>query len=403
MMTKLDEAIDRLNPAVGIQCSVGLSALGKTTVELRQSLSQPENTLTLKSDFIPEQKQWVGLYNQALIEDIPAHLKAFDSRNLRFAITALQMIEQDIQTYIAKFDKKRLAIVLGTSTSGIADNEPLLKAYFKGDTSIEIDQKKQEMGSLAKAVQQYLAWEGLAYTISTACSSSAKAFAAGQRLLNADLADVVLVGGVDTLCKLTLNGFNSLESLSHTICQPCGQHRDGINIGEAASLFLLSKEIAPVMLLSAGESMDAWHISAPHPEGLGAAQAMQSALDRADLEAQEIGYLNLHGTATPQNDAMEIKAVRHVFKEHLVPLSSTKHKTGHCLGAAGAIEAFICTQVLHDQAWLPLHHQGHIDAALDDQNYVEDAVLKQPVKYVMSNSFAFGGSNISLIFGTHLK
>jgi 3-oxoacyl-[acyl-carrier-protein] synthase-1 len=255
------------------------------------------------------------------------------------------------------------------------------------------------MGCLAKALQQYLGWEGPAYTISTACSSSAKALAAGQRLLHADLADVVLVGGVDTLCQLTLNGFNSLESLSERTCQPCGVKRDGINIGEAAAFFVLSKATAPVMLMGAGESMDAWHISAPHPEGKGAALAMQRALDMAHISAQEVGYINLHGTATPQNDAMEIKAVRQVFGDYQVALSSTKHKTGHCLGAAGAIEAFICEQVLKDQSWLPLHQNVEIDPDLADQNYVQDAELKQPIRYVMSNSFAFGGSNISLVFG----
>ena len=123
----------------------------------------------------------------------------------------------------------------------------------------------------------------------------------------------------------------------------------------------------------------------------------------AGLTAQDIGYLNMHGTATPQNDAMEIKAVQTVFQQHAVPLSSTKHKTGHCLGAAGAIEAVICQQVLLDQSWLPLHQSGRIDAELDEQNYVLNAELLQPINYVMSNSFAFGGSNISLIFGTQLK
>jgi 3-oxoacyl-[acyl-carrier-protein] synthase-1 len=227
--------------------------------------------------------------------------------------------------------------------------------------------------------------------------------AAGQRLLNADLADAVLVGGVDTLCKLTLNGFDSLESLSSGICQPCGTNRDGINIGEAAGLFLLSKAPAAVMLLSSGESMDAWHISAPHPEGKGAAEAMQKALDTAQLEAGDIDYLNLHGTSTPQNDAMEIKAVQTVFSDAAVALSSTKHKTGHCLGAAGAIEAFICQQVLLDQSWLPLHHAGELDDVLAGQNYVLTPHLNTPIRYAMSNSFAFGGSNISLIFGTALS
>ncbi|WP_445660644.1 beta-ketoacyl-[acyl-carrier-protein] synthase family protein [Acinetobacter sp. F16] len=399
----MGDPISTQHPAVGIQFSVGLSALGNTAEQIKQALTTEQNTLSLVSGFIPEKQVWVGAYQQPLIESIPAFLQDVDSRNLRFALTALSSIETAVRDYTAQFDRKRLAIIMGTSTSGIADNEKLLKQYFVNQAEVEVQHCKQEMGSLAKALQRYLGWEGPAYTISTACSSSAKAMAAGQRLINADLADAVLVGGVDSLCQLTLNGFNSLESLSNDLCQPCGVQRDGINIGEAAGLFLLSKETAPVMLMAAGESMDAWHISAPHPEGKGAAAAMQKALDSAGITTSDIGYLNMHGTATPQNDAMEIKAVQTVFQHYDVPISSTKHKTGHCLGAAGAIEAVICQQILADQSWLPLHQSGSIDPELDEQNYVLDAQLQQPIQYVMSNSFAFGGSNISLIFGTTLK
>lgn len=385
--------------AVGIQFSVGLSALGCELNQIKQALQQPQQTLTLRNDLIADRDVWVGQYTHPLCSYVPDALRSVNSRNLRFALTALSKIEKELKAYTASFENKRLAIVVGTSTSGIADNELLLKQYFQGQTDLSISHYPQEMSCLAKALQQYLGWEGPAYTISTACSSSAKALAAGQRLLHADLADVVLVGGVDTLCKLTLNGFNSLESLSEHICQPCGVNRDGINIGEAAAFFVLSKEQASVMLMGAGESMDAWHISAPHPEGKGAALAMQRALDMAHISAQEIGYINLHGTATPQNDAMEIKAVKQVFGDYQVALSSTKHKTGHCLGAAGAIEAFICEQVLKDQSWLPLHQSVEVDPDLADQNYVQEAELKQSIRYVMSNSFAFGGSNISLVLG----
>lgn len=385
--------------AVGIPFSVGLSALGQDIEHIRKNLVEPNNTLSLEDGFLGDRAVWVGRYRDPLIERVPDSLQAFDCRNLRFALTALAEIETEIQDYVAQIDPKRLSIVIGTSTSGISDSEVRLKQYFAGDQSVDIPHQPQEMGCIAKALKQYLGWQGAAYTISTACSSSAKAFAAGQRLIQSGLADAVLVGGVDTLCQLTLNGFNSLESLSAGLCQPCGSKRDGINIGEAAALFLLTKAAAPIRLYGAGESMDAWHISAPHPEGIGAATAMQRALDVAAITAQQVGYVNLHGTATPQNDAMEIKAIRHVFQNHSVALSSSKHKTGHCLGAAGAIEAFICVQLLKDQRWLPVHQQTEIDADLADQNYVREAQLTQSIEYVMSNSFAFGGSNISLLFG----
>ncbi|RKG36120.1 beta-ketoacyl-[acyl-carrier-protein] synthase family protein [Acinetobacter guerrae] len=394
--------------AVGIQLSSSLSALGNCPEQLRQRLTLPETSLSIQSEWLPERSVWVGAYTGHLIENLPNACEAWSSRNLRFAVTALQQIEVPLRDLTKKIPLSRLAIVMGTSTSGIADNEPLLAQHFQGNAGSSIDHHKQEMNALAKGLQAYLGWQGAAYTISTACSSSAKAFIAGQRLLNADLADAVLVGGVDTLCRLTLNGFDSLESLSKGICQPCGLERDGINIGEAASLFLLTKDSAPVMFLGGGESMDAWHISAPHPEGLGAAQAMQRALADAQLNASQIDYLNLHGTATPQNDAMEIKAVRQVFNEHGVSMSSTKHKTGHCLGAAGAVEAYICQQVLLDQTWLPLHQQGQLDPELADQHFVyhskiSQEMMQQPLRFVMSNSFAFGGSNVSLIFGRTLS
>lgn len=387
--------------AVGIVYSASLSALGTTAHDVRHALTQKQSCLTARQDLLLERPCLVGAYTGALTNTVfDEQLQRLDCRNLRLAITALQQIEDQVRAYTQQFPSHRLAIIVGTSTSGIADNEEALHQYFSGESRLPISYQKQEMNSLAQGLKQYLNWHGVAYTISTACSSSAKAFAAGQRLLNADLADAVLVGGVDTLCKLTLNGFYSLDSLAHDICRPCGVDRDGINIGEAASLFLLSKEATPVMLLGAGESMDAWHISAPHPEGRGAQQAMQKALHNAGVTAQQIDYLNLHGTATPQNDAMEIKAVRQVFGLNQVNLSSTKHQTGHCLGAAGALEAFICQQVLLDQSWLPLHQFGEIDPELADQRYVQNVEVTQPIRYAMSNSFAFGGSNISLIFGS---
>lgn len=415
-------------PAVFIQCRASRSALTQQSHSLKQQLTQARSALSLDEHWVKGQPLWVGAYQGEMLDCVPDALRRYDSRNLRFALTTLHDIEDELREHVAQFDPQRLAIIVGTSTSGISDNETALREHFNtiapledqlDDTSVheshrpsqpKIQQKKQEMDALAKALQLYLGWTGLCYSVSTACSSSAKAMAAGQRLLNADLADAVLVAGVDTLSHLTLNGFASLENLSSSICRPCGDQRDGINIGEAASLFLLSKQPAALMLLSAGESMDAWHISAPHPEGRGAVVAMQSALHQAGLQANQISYLNLHGTATTHNDAMEIKAVRQVFQQHPVAISSSKHQTGHCLGAAGALEAYICMQVLADQDWLPLHHQGKIDPELADMNYVTTQYLKDDLgstrasanlSYVMSNSFAFGGSNISLIFGTY--
>lgn len=384
---------------VGILGAASVSALGSSAAQCRQALTQGTCQLTVRHDLLLSGDVWVGEYRGELSVSLPPVLAQYASRNLRLALQAYRQIDAVVTAHTASIPRHRLGIVIGTSTSGVSDNEAILATQLASSEPLRLSHTRQAMSATAQALQRCLGWQGPAYTVSTACSSSAKALASAQRLLNAGLLDAVLVGGVDSLASLTINGFACLESLSKTICQPCGAERDGINIGESASFFLLSREKAAVNLVAAGESMDAWHISAPHPEGDGAATAMQRALDAAQLSASDIGYLNLHGTGTPQNDAMEMRAVRRVFGRQSPPLSSTKHQTGHCLGAAGAVEAFIGYRVLCDQQWLPLHCAARLDSELADFDYVRDSALKQPLHYVMSNSFAFGGSNISLILG----
>jgi 3-oxoacyl-[acyl-carrier-protein] synthase I len=300
-----------------------------------------------------------------------------------------------------RFPRARLGIVLGTSTSGISSGEAAIAQWSRDETlPSDYHYAQQEMGVLAPALQQHLGWQGPAFCISTACSASAKAMASGQRLLQAGLCDAVLVGGVDSLCRLTLNGFDALESLSATRCRPLSRDRDGINIGEAAAFFLLTRESAEVNLLGAGESSDAWHISAPHPEGRGAAAAMQRALQNAGLNHQALHYLNLHGTATTQNDAMEARAIHRLFLD-AVPVSGTKHLTGHCLGAAGALEAGLACVLLADgNMQLPAHPDFLPDPELPVlQTTTREHRLPSGPARIMSNSFAFGGSNIALILG----
>lgn len=387
--------------AVNIALHSSVSALGDNpmTQDLARLLcgdkvlfSRDESLLArpiLVGAFGGERADWAVLDN---VE------KRLHSENLRLAITALRHIEKPLAQMTAGLPKARLAVVLGTSTSGMSDNQTRLKSQITHGQTPNLPYDRQAMNALAVGVGQYLGFGGLCYTISTACSSSGKALATGQRLLNADLADIVVVGGVDTLCPLTLNGFDSLESLSVGVCQPCGANRDGINIGEAGAVFVLARETSNVMLVSTGESMDAWHISAPHPNGNGAYQAMSEALANADLTTYDIDYINMHGTATPQNDSMEIKAIDRLFGDRPF-ISSTKHKTGHCLGASSAIEASICTHILSsDELWLPHHHYGVLDEELPPMNYVKPTSTINKVDYVLSNSFAFGGSNVSLIF-----
>ncbi|KAB0670050.1 beta-ketoacyl-[acyl-carrier-protein] synthase family protein [Aeromonas veronii] len=319
----------------------------------------------------------------------------YDSRNNRLLLAALADIEYEVNAAITRVGSQRVALVLGTSTSGIGEAEAAVAASERGETlPPQFDYVQQELGSPSLFLAAHLGLEGPAMTISTACSSSARAFITARRLLASGQADVALVGGADSLCGLTLNGFDSLESLSEQRCQPFADGRDGINIGEGAALFLVSLEPAPLALLGDGESSDAWHISAPHPQGEGAERAMRMALTRAGLEAERIGYVNAHGTATRLNDEMESRALARFFPNK-VPVSSTKVLTGHTLGAAGATEAALCCLLI--ERGLPLPPQGETaDPALAPIALVQE---QGPVDIIMSNSFAFGGNNVSLIFG----
>lgn len=339
----------------------------------------------------------VGRVEGALPE-IPAALAPYASRNNRLLLAALAQIRPALDQALATHGPARVGLVLGTSTAGIGEAELAIAAARRGQVIPPVfDYRQQELGSPSEFLARYLGLEGPAYTLSTACSSSARAFISGQRMLAAGLVDAVLVGGADSLCGLTLNGFDSLESLSGSLCQPFDNDRQGINIGEGAALFLLSRQPAPLALLGAGESSDAWHISAPHPDGVGAEVAMQMALAQAGVTAQQVGYINLHGTATRLNDAMESQAVHRLFGDK-VPCSSTKPLTGHTLGAAGAIEAALACLLLERALPLPTQQVTTPDPTLAPIRLVS-GTTRLAVPRVLSNSFAFGGNNVSLLFG----
>ncbi|MDM5126656.1 beta-ketoacyl-[acyl-carrier-protein] synthase family protein [Aeromonas salmonicida] len=339
----------------------------------------------------------VGRVEDALPE-IPAALAPYASRNNRLLLAALAQIRPALDKALAEFGPARVGLVLGTSTAGIGEAELAIAAARRGEAiPPAFDYRQQELGSPSEFLARYLDISGPAYTLSTACSSSARAFISGQRMLAAGLVDAVIVGGADSLCGLTINGFDSLESLSGTLCQPFDNGRQGINIGEGAALFLLSKQPAPLALLGAGESSDAWHISAPHPDGVGAEAAMQMALAQAGIAPDQVGYINLHGTATRLNDAMESQAVHRLFGDK-VPCSSTKPLTGHTLGAAGAIEAALACLLLERALPLPTQWVTTPDPALAPIRLVSGAT-RLAAPRILSNSFAFGGNNVSLLFG----
>jgi 3-oxoacyl-[acyl-carrier-protein] synthase-1 len=336
---------------------------------------------------------------------VPQRLAHLDSRNNQLALAALQEIEDDVKTIISRVGRRRVAVVMGTSTSGIAEGEnALARRIADGAWPKDFRYTRQEIGSLGRFVAEYLKLEGPAYTIATACSSSAKVFASAQRLIEAGLCDAAVVGGADTLCRMTLNGFDSLDALSKDYCNPFSRNRDGINIGEGAAMFLMTTEESAVSLLGVGESSDAYHVSAPHPEGDGAALAMNRALEAANLKPGDIDYINLHGTATELNDVMEGRAVSRVFGDR-TPCSSTKSMTGHMLGAAGANEAAFLWLTLNPEfatGMAPPHlWDGETDPGIPPLNLVPIGfrIASGDRVAALSNSFAFGGSNAAVVLG----
>ncbi|WP_432464544.1 beta-ketoacyl-ACP synthase [Agarivorans sp. QJM3NY_33] len=335
------------------------------------------------------------------LPELPEQLLSLTNRNNRIAYACCQQIQATVEKLKLQYGSDRIGVVLGTSTSGIAAVEHAFDYQQQhGELPKHFNYANQEVGTLAEVVSNLLGLEGVNYGISTACSSAARAIISAQKLIDAGVCDAVISGGVDSLCQLTSNGFDSLEQLSASASRPFDQARSGINIGEAGALLVLSRQPSHIYLAGTGESAEAHHMSAPQPCGSGAKQAMQMALQQAQLQPQDIGYINAHGTATQLNDAMEAKAIAELFTAQ-TPVSSTKALTGHCLGAAGAIEAAICYWLLK-QPHAALPQQWPEDFNIDPN--IPPIKLVRQVQtcnspWVLSNSFAFGGNNVSLIFG----
>ena len=371
---------------------------------------------------------------QTELPPIAQHLKHYDCRNNRMLLAALQQIKVAVNHALKQYGQDRIGVVIGTSTSGIAEGESAV-AQLRASEEMPADYhyKQQELGGAAEFLAYYLGVRGPAYTVSTTCSSSANALISARRLLKLSVCDAVIVGGSDALCRTTLEGFAALGALSKIDCNPFSKNRDGTVIGEGAALFLMSNEPSSIALLGAGVSADAYHISAPRPDGSCAFLAMQAALHDAGLTAEQVDYINLHGTATGQNDVMESLAVSRLFG-NAIPCGSSKPATGHCLGAAGAIEAGLCWLLLSElngQNRLPPHlWDGVADPDLQPLGFVvnplgansskadwtafsasfgqtvnegrvnrlESHGLKS-LQYCFTNSFAFGGNNVSLLIG----
>ncbi len=379
----------------GIVCAAGRGA--EALAEAVQRGSSPG--LLHDPGLGPESVYLVGRVDGPL-EAPPGVPTGMDSRNNRLAWAAVGPLRPELEALVGRHGPSRVAVVAGTSTSGMLEAE---RAFGVGDgvprlTGFRYD--LQEMGSPSSFLAWALGLGGPALTVSTACSSSAKALAVGRRLLRLGVCDAVLCGGVDSLCRFTVAGFAALGAASRRRCAPFCEGRDGINVAEAAAFCLLTRAEAPVRLAGCGESSDAHSPSAPLPGGEGAEEAMRAALEDGGADPAGVGYLNLHGTGTPLNDAMEARAVARVFPGG-IPCSSTKPLTGHTLGAAGALEAALCWELLAGclrerglpRQWTDLP----LDPALPRLDFVQGPVPASSLRRALSNSFGFGGSNVSLL------
>ena len=345
---------------------------------------------------------WIGRVSGLDEQPLPEPWAAWESRNHRLAWLALEQdgFGEQARAAVNRYGAARVALVLGTSTSSIDSTE---RAYRELDSDGRFDPAQRrspvhEPHALAAFVQTLLGTTGPCVTIATACSSSAKVFACAARLLQTGMADAAIVGGADSLCDSVLFGFNALELVSRDPCRPFDAERSGLSIGEAAGFALLERPEAAAAaprLAGYGESADAHHMSAPHPQGLGAQRALEDALARADLAPRDIDYINLHGTASRQNDAVEAELVARVFPATTLA-SSTKGWSGHTLGAAGILEAAV-TLLAIERGFVPgTLNSRTLDPVCGAQIVLDNRTRR--VRAAVSNSFGFGGNNCVLVF-----
>ena len=379
------------------------TALGGGLAAQREALRQGRSGLRRNDFGSAPRLGWIGRVDGVETTTLPPALADWECRNNRLAWLGLQQdgFLDRVHAARERHGARRVALLLGTSTASIGATE---EAYRRldGDRRFPADLRRPAVHtphSLAAFVAAALALEGPCLTISTACSSSAKVFASAARLLVLDLADAAVVGGVDSLCDNVLFGFNALELISPAACRPFDADRDGISIGEAAGFALLERiDAAPraPRLLGYGEASDAWHMSAPHPDGHGAELALDAALARAGLDAAQVDYVNLHGTASRANDGMEAALLARRFPA-TTRASSTKGFTGHTLGAAGIVEAAVALQAI-EQGFVP----GNIGTSTPDPACGAQFAWQGEERWVdvaLSHSFGFGGNNACLLLG----
>ncbi|MCR5317669.1 MAG: 3-oxoacyl-ACP synthase [Treponema sp.] len=387
--------------APGVFCSAG-----KNIGELWAGVCSADNSGIKKTRTLSGKEFFAARVEDDSLPKVKARL---DMKITRLEAAALLQIEDFIFEAKEKYGSDRVAVCVGSCDNGSELSIAGHKAFFEqGNFPLSYSLENQCADYVATFVSENYELKGASLAFTTACASSAAAISKAAELIRSGLADAVVAGGVDIASDTVLLGFDSLESISLQKTNPFSKNRNGITLGDGAAFFLLSRDNllksgVPVILSGSGQSSDAYHITSPDPEGNGAADAMQKALDDAALKAEDIDYLNLHGTGTRLNDSMEAKAVEKVFASHKLLCSSTKSETGHTLGAAGALEAAVCWALIQESAKgsdkVPLQAwDGERDSELPDLNFAgKDSSVKFRVRNCMSNSFAFGGSNTVLI------
>ncbi|UOO78032.1 beta-ketoacyl-ACP synthase [Neisseria sp. Dent CA1/247] len=400
-----------MSDSVYLSAPALVSAMGSGLQNHINALLHPggDSPLTFSDQWVKGKRYAFGAVGETLRPFPESLSEAFRSRNNQLLWHALAQIEPQIEQAVSRFGAERIGVVIGTSTSGVDENIGMFEHVAQGGDwqSVPFKQAQQLMYAPAEFVAEMYGLKNLNYVVSTACTSGVRALISAARLLRAGLCDAVVCGGVDTLSPLTINGFASLEVLSSGLATPFSANRNGINIGEGAAVFVMTREAVfedSLPLLGYGSSSDAYHMSSPRPDGLGAIKAFQTALKHASIDAHDIGWINLHGTGTLHNDSMESIAVAEVFGTD-TPCTSTKPYTGHTLGAAGAVEAaFLWGMVsrhvnpegkLPPQSWDGVQDQALPEIGLTDK----DSCWPQRRRVGASSSFAFGGSNAVLIIG----
>ena len=397
---------------IAIRAFSATTALGRGIEAQRDALLARRSGLR-RNDFGPPGEDgaplscWIGRIDGLEETPLPPQFAGWECRNNRLAWLALQQDDllATLATLVQRHGAERVAVVIGTSTSSIGETEEAytrLATGANGTSAFATDIARpivHTVHATGDFIQRATGLRGPCITVATACSSSAKVFAQAARLIDAGLADAALVGGVDTLCGSVLYGFNSLQLVSTQPCRPFDAGRDGLSLGEAGGFALLERagdDEPGLQLRGYGESSDAHHMSTPHPQGLGAQYAMADALARAGIDAARVGYLNLHGTATPANDSIEAAAVDALFPDTL-HASSTKGWTGHTLGAAGIVESVFALLALRHGELPGTLNSDSPDPACGAQIRFDNT--RADIGYAMNNSFGFGGNNCSLVFG----